>query len=205
MTDTMHGGTGGASSRRPINFDDVDDIIGVASELQELERDRLSVEDLRAVARDLDIPEHLLQPAIAELDRRRQATLAAEAERRRRRQRVQWVSAGVAAVIAVWALSGNARLGALGVEVDRARAQWVSVQERQVATEKQWRGQPDSPGRMAELSGAENRVRVERKRYDEAASAYNEAAAGFPSSLWRNLFGHPERRPLSDALSRGEY
>ncbi|HRE91428.1 MAG TPA: hypothetical protein PK095_20085, partial [Myxococcota bacterium] len=42
---------------RTINYEDVDDIIGVAAEMSDLDAERLSVEDLSAIAKDLDIPE----------------------------------------------------------------------------------------------------------------------------------------------------
>lgn len=196
--------TSGAARReapRKVDYEDVDDVIGIASELQDLDRDRLSVEDLKEVASDLEIPEKYVQPAIAELERRRQAALVAAAKKARTR-RVAIIAAMVmVGLIGIWALVGNARLSSLETAARRAHAQVVNVRERQVATERQWRDQPDGTDKMAELSGAENRVRIERMRYDEAASAYNDAAASFPGSLWRALFGHPEKLPLSNSAS----
>lgn len=196
--------TSGAARReapRKVDYEDVDDVIGIASELQDLDRDRLSVEDLKEVASDLEIPEKYVQPAIAELERRRQAALVAAARKARTRRLAIVAAVVVVGLVGVWALVGNARLSSLATAAQRAHAQVVNVRERQLATQRQWQNQPDGADKMAELSGAENRVRIERKRYDEAASAYNEAAASFPGSLWRGLFGHPERLPLSDTAS----
>lgn len=42
-----------------------------------------------------------------------------------------------------------------------------------------------------EMAGAENRISVERKRYNEAVANYNQAARGFPVSIFRPIFGFP--------------
>jgi LemA protein len=46
---------------------------------------------------------------------------------------------------------------------------------------------------MAELSGTENRVAVERMRYNEAVQAYNVSAKTFPGSLVAGMFGFAPR------------
>lgn len=191
-------------SRKPpreVDYEDVDDIIGIAAEMQDLESDRLSIDDLREVASDLEISERHLEPAITELRRRRKALLEREAARKRRRNYILYGVFAVVAVLLVWALISSGNLGSLHNEAKRARAQVVNVTERQAATVLQWRDLPNSPERSAELSGAENRVRIERQRYDEAAAAYNSAASSFPNRLWRGLFGHPASLPLSNELS----
>lgn len=48
-----------------------------------------------------------------------------------------------------------------------------------------------------EMAGAHNRISVERKRYDEAASEYNRAARGIPRAWFRPLTGLPASVPLS--------
>lgn len=40
-----------------------------------------------------------------------------------------------------------------------------------------------------EMAGAENRISVERKRYNEAVANYNRAAKGFPTSIFRPFLG----------------
>jgi LemA protein len=45
-----------------------------------------------------------------------------------------------------------------------------------------------------EMAGAENRMAVERKRYNEAVAAYNRTARGFPAFLLRPLLGIPRQR-----------
>ncbi len=187
---------------RPIDYEDVDDIIGIAAEMQDLARDRMSVEDLIAVGNDLDIPEQHLKPAIAELARRRAALLEAEV-RQSRRRRMWWIAgAALLAAFALWALLGQSAIGSLAAEVAAKRAQVVNVLERQRTTHAQWKDEPSSERKSAELSGAENRVRIERQRYDLAASAYNARVASFPNSLWAAIFGHAKHQPLSDELAR---
>ena len=45
-----------------------------------------------------------------------------------------------------------------------------------------------------EMAGAENRMAVERKRYNEAVAAYNRTARGFPAFLLRPVLGFPRQR-----------
>jgi len=40
-----------------------------------------------------------------------------------------------------------------------------------------------------EMAGAENRIAVERKRYNEAVASYNKTARGFPTSIFRPFLG----------------
>lgn len=47
-----------------------------------------------------------------------------------------------------------------------------------------------------ELAGTENRISVERRRYNEAVQAYNTAVRSFPGSLWAGLFGFDRRKPF---------
>ncbi|MGE0451448.1 MAG: LemA family protein [Vicinamibacterales bacterium] len=51
---------------------------------------------------------------------------------------------------------------------------------------------------MDELSGTENRIAVERMRYNEAVQAYNTSRRQFPSNLTARLFGF-EEHPFFEA------
>ena len=44
-----------------------------------------------------------------------------------------------------------------------------------------------------EMAGAENRMAVERKRYNDAVAAYNHTARGFPAFLLRPVLGFPRQ------------
>lgn len=50
-----------------------------------------------------------------------------------------------------------------------------------------------------EMSGAENRISVERKRYNEAVQNYNRTAGAFPVVLFRPLLGFPAQKPYFQA------
>ena len=56
---------------------------------------------------------------------------------------------------------------------------------------------------MDELAGAENRIAVERMRYNEAVSAYNKSIAVFPGSLVAGLGGF-RNRAFFEAESRAK-
>ena len=46
---------------------------------------------------------------------------------------------------------------------------------------------------MDELSGTENRIATERKRYNDMVREYNTAILTFPSNIIANMFGFKER------------
>lgn len=53
-----------------------------------------------------------------------------------------------------------------------------------------------------EWAGSENRIARERQRFNEAATAYNRAARGFPTNLFRPLTPYPARiEPLQAAAA----
>ncbi|MDD3275558.1 MAG: LemA family protein [Kiritimatiellales bacterium] len=50
-----------------------------------------------------------------------------------------------------------------------------------------------------ELAGTENRISVERRRYNEAVKAYNVSIRRFPGSIWAGMFGFERRTPFEAA------
>jgi len=52
---------------------------------------------------------------------------------------------------------------------------------------------------LAQYEGCENRILVERKRYNETVQDYNRRVRGFPSSVIANMFGF-EKRPYFETL-----
>ncbi len=46
---------------------------------------------------------------------------------------------------------------------------------------------------QAQLEGTENRIAVERMRYNESAQAYNTARLRFPTNLFASMFGFKEK------------
>ncbi|MCA9518318.1 MAG: LemA family protein [Myxococcales bacterium] len=188
---------------REVNYDDVDDVIGIASEMEDVARERLSVEELESVARDLEIPTEYVRPAVDELRRRRAAELAAVAARQRKRRLAFAVAGGVIVALTLWVVVTGSGLSGLVTDAARQRAQVVNVMQRQAATTAGLAGGGGGATereRHAELSGAENRVRVERKRYDDVVAEYNAGAVGFPGGLARTLYGLPKTLPFSTEI-----
>ena len=191
-----------------IDRDDVDDAIGIAAEQVRREEGKVSVEELADIGGELGIPEHAVRGAVTELHARR----AAEEERASRRRAAIRRTAQVAAVVgglllvvvSVAAFSGEGALATERTEAERRRAQVANVVARKAEVEARLARTADlDPGeRNAELAGSENRVAVEKRRYDEAAARYNGRAARFPNGLWADLFGHPRALPLSNEIDR---
>ena len=176
---------------KTIDHEDVDDVIGVAAELAQVEEDQISVAEVEDVARQLDIPDHHVRPAVEELKRQR-----TEARQASRVKRV--MTAVVVVLPMLWGLTLRASLSKRNAHVIQANSQWRNVVERQVAVRARYDKAPASPERDAELDGAENRVRIERRRYDDAATDYNIAAKGLMAKVVLSLTDLPARSPLSD-------
>lgn len=56
---------------------------------------------------------------------------------------------------------------------------------------------------QAQLEGTENRIAVERKKFNEAVRAYNTYVRQFPKNLWANMFGF-EQKPYFEASEGAE-
>ncbi|MBN8613922.1 MAG: hypothetical protein J0L92_25215 [Deltaproteobacteria bacterium] len=190
---------------RTIPREDVDDVVGVASELAEAEDARVRVEDMKDIAADLAIDPKHVEPAIETLASRRQAEAdrAARAAASRRTWAVR-LSAVVGSILALGLVCGLWTRSALAprwVEVEQARSQVETVIDRRAHVESLWRDREPGLDRDAELAGAENRVGIERRRYDEAAAAYNAAASGLPHAAMCGLVGVPCHAPLASEIS----
>lgn len=184
-----------------VQRDDIDDLIGVAVEIKEKDEQSLTIEDMEEVALELDIEPEYVEQARAELQRRREEQeKKAAREERARATRKKWAvigGVGVVAVFGIWSAATLSTLGSLHSEVEATRAQVQNVRERKKAVVDQLKGRPASADRDAELVGAENRIRVETKRYSEAAARYNEAATSFPAPIVRPISGLPSEVPLT--------
>lgn len=191
-----------ASSKEVIPIDDVDDIIGIASELAEQDDQALTLAEVEEVAEELDVPEEFVEEAVEELKIRREAAAILEKARTEKTRRVkkQVLIAAVLIVAAslLLAISGQANLKAKLALVEQAQSQIENVVARQDAVIEQWGERTNSSERDAELSGAENRVRIEQRRYDEAAAEYNASAGSLFGRLWSGIFGLPGQVPLSN-------
>lgn len=115
------------------------------------------------------------------------------------------IAGGVALVFAL-AVGTAVREAGRGViaahaELERARAQVVNVRQRQAEVIAQLSGSENTPEHEAELTGAANRVRVERGRYDQAVAGYNAAAQGVFGEVAARLHGWSATAPTSDAVT----
>ena len=191
-------------TREKIAYEDVDDVIAAAARAKDQEASFLSVEELQEVAAELDIPARLLGPAIEEVRRRRELELERErarAEAVARRNRIALVAAAsLTVVLLAWGLWARASVRDAMLEAERQRSQVVNVMDRQVVTRAQWVDAPDSAQKSAELSGAENRVRVERQRYDDLATEYRRRTSSLGGRVVVWLGGYPEQLPLSSEI-----
>ncbi|MGV3622787.1 MAG: LemA family protein [Archangium sp.] len=102
--------------------------------------------------------------------------------------------------VAVKLRSDGERLANRYAVVEKTRAQVKNVKERQLETIAHQQYAEPSEAREAELAGAENRVRIERKRYDEAASAYNVELRSFFSKWAAKVRGLPPAVELSNEV-----
>ena len=192
------------SEETRIAITDVDDVIEAAAKAHAVERETLSVEEIEDVARQLEIPAELVAPAIAVVRKQRRDQLAADAAAAAaaatRLKIIGGVAAGLAAIVLVWGLAARSSVRTAWSRVEKHRAQVLNVRDRQRATAVQWDGVADSPRKSAELTGAENRVRVEQKNYDAAAVEYNDTASGLMARVVVAWGDYPESVPLSSEV-----
>ncbi|MGM0557975.1 MAG: hypothetical protein ACQEVA_16435 [Myxococcota bacterium] len=183
---------------------ELDDIIGVAARKKQVAEDSLTVEEVKEVAAELDIDEEYVDAAVHELERRRRAADKRRQRDEERARRLRKAGLGVVGAIAVICLVmfgiSYARLSSSLSAAEQQRAQVDNVVERQAATLEQYEGQPTSIEKNAALEGAENRVRIEVRRYDEAAGAYNKVARGLFGGVVTSVVGMPEQLPLSNQI-----
>lgn len=189
-------------TKEKVHIEDVDDVIGLAAQMKDADAERLTVAELEEVAAELDIDPEYVRQAVQELKRRRGEAARLQAQTKAQRSRLM-VNTSIGAAVVLGALcvalvAGQSSLSGSLAEVERASAQVTNVLERQEATKARLADAPASAEREAELSGAENRVRIERRRYDEAASDYNTRAGGFPGVIVVRLFGMPQAVELSN-------
>jgi hypothetical protein len=175
-----------------IPREDIDDVIGKASETARQEGDKAPWAQGNRRRSRCAGPGHragrrgLKRPAVA-----------AQIAEQRRKRLMQSITRRLRLVV-IWGVLGANSLKSDLNEIEEQRAQVARVVERQAGVQELLANEPSSLDRNAELLGAENRVRIEQQRYDEAASAYNARVDGFPNNLWRALFGLPNHVPLSN-------
>lgn len=188
-----------------IPSEDVDDVIEIASDIarrdEEVE-DSVSRKEMVDIGEQLGLESDDVEEAIDELADREHDE-AVRAVKRKRMLVLGGLAAGAVAVLVLMAaLIGRSGLESAKAGVDKQRAQVVNVLDRQANVRARLEGKPLNDDRDAELSGAENRVSIEKRRYDEAAAKYNHKADSFPGKWGAALFGWPDRVPLSSEIEK---
>lgn len=182
-------------------YEDVDDLVGIATELMQRDENKLDREMLHEVGRELDIPPEYLEEARTELAKRRALAKAESAAKTALRKKITLaVGAGVLLLTAAFGVGYTSTASTLRerhAELSAREAQVQNVRERQAAVIERLGDRAPTPDIDAELIGAENRVRVETQRYAESAALYNEAAGGSWASFVAGLAGVPTSVPLS--------
>ena len=190
-----------------VAYDDVNELIATATRLMQKDAapDTLTPEDLRRIGEELDIPARYVDQALEALARRRddeaQARERRSLLRRARLRQGAWAGVVLAGVLAVPGLIVRNGLTAQLAEVAQKRAQVRNVVERREALHARLDQLTPGLNRDAEVAGSDNRVAVERRRYDERAAEYNASAASFPTSWVVRLSGLPPVLPLSSEVS----
>lgn len=183
-----------------LTYGDVDKLIEIAARKEQAASERLDLVTLKEIADDLGIaPEHV-ETAVSKLEQRRRDKALRLKKRHQRLKKIAIGSGAALVVISGFAWMDQTRLRSDLSEARQQQSQVANVVERHQTTAEYFADRPDSTDRSAELQGALNRVSVETRRYDEAASQYNSRASGFPSTLWVGLSDLPSELPLSDEI-----
>lgn len=185
---------------RGVAANDLDDVIELATKEAEAQRDQVSMDEMKAIGGELGLSPEEIEAGAAELRRKRQAELNAAHADHLRRRRFLHVGVAVAGVLLLYAGYTGWRMADRMNMVEQQRSQVVNVVERQRAVEGRLEGRPADRNADAERAGSENRVRIERKRYDEVAAAYNRVAGGLMGRLVGAVTGQPARVPLSSEV-----
>ena len=114
-------------------------------------------------------------------------------------QVVAIVSLSAAVLAGIAYTRTSATLSTSWAEVERARSQVRNVAERQHSLQARLANAEAGPGKDAELQGAENRVHIERGRFDKAAATYNADVGTGWARLCARVKGLPTRAEPSTA------
>lgn len=152
--------------------------------------DAISGSTLTESAAEAGIAPEFVQEAI-------RASRAEKVEAVARRSTLRNLGIGAGGVVVVLVIVTQATLSGPRAEALAALAQVENVTDRRDSLLGQLRSAGvDARAVQDEIIGAENRIAVERQRYQQAAAAYNRAAGTFPRSLFRGLLGYPKELPL---------
>ncbi len=187
-----------------INSEDLDDIIGIADQLQERDMDvnEIGFDELKAVALELDISVEHVQEAMGVLKKRREDEAKAEKIRlensNRRRKKIKIGLLVAAGIISFMLIQTHTNLSSQIVVINEHRSAVKMALDRQKTTRARYE-ESTSENANAELMGAENRVRVAQRRHDEAVSVYNDKAGGL-AKPFTGILGFKEKMSFSSEI-----
>lgn len=190
-----------------VDVKDVDTIIDIASRHVQRQEEVLTDEDMVDIGRQLNLPEEAVHEAIRTLAMRRahhDAEMHARQQQRTMRRRILWMAAVGAGFLVVLTLTtSHAVLDSRFAAVEEHTQHVREAVQRAAAVDQQIAHLPlDDVGRMGEQLGAQNRVMVERRRYDQAVADYNQAARGIGGRLARLTSGKPARLPFANEVAQ---
>lgn len=189
-------------SKKKIDVNDLDDIIAIAEQLQgEEEPERLSFEEVQAIAKELDISTEAVQKAFLVLEegRVKQAQEEQKQQERKALRNKRITQACLVAMICIllsFLFSYNT-LTHQSTEVELHISYVQTALDRQAVIQKRYGTLEPTLDSNAELDGAENRVRVAQRRYDKAVNDYNRSSLSILHRVWIVFLGFPQRYPLS--------
>ena len=186
-----------------VKSDDVDDIIGIAEQLKERDTETLTVDDMVEIAGELDIEVEYVEKAIHHLKHQRLAEQEKEKQAQIRWQKYKKLGAvALAVAFALFLLGGivtQSSLSSKFSEVKTLESKVVSALERQKKILERYGTRSDVDADGA-IDGAENRVRLAKRHYDEAVGTYNKSANRIWAKVWAGFLAYPSRISFSSAI-----
>ena len=196
-------------ARPDIPDEDIDDVIGIAAELQAHDRaesEGASLAEVEAVARELDIEPHYIDDALEELNRRRAAAAATNqkaALQAQERKRTAGIGVATAVVVGLLMLGGlgvavqaaSQDLAAAATNVEHARSYLDGVLDRQAALVPQ----------LVALSGGDPeplRAAADQLREADSLDARLDASRALDAELARTLARLPPPANETEGVQR---
>lgn len=184
----------------------LEEIIAMAAQRQHTSVERLTAQQVREIAGDLDLDLTQVDAALADFDAHRRQTQLHLGERARRRRVISMILLGSIAVLGgVTVISYFHSVSAL--QSLRDGASQYAVQQRAAealegAANAMYTGRDDAPELAKERARVNGLRQQAEASYKEVATSYARLAASFPNDMWVGLAGLPDRLPdhLPDQL-----
>lgn len=186
--------------QKTVKVGDVDDVIELAARYTQRDDDLMTGADLVDIGQQLDLAPAAIEEAVQELHRRRAIQKEEQEQsvaRMAARKKLAIVfGVGTVVLLGLSLVFSNAALSTRYAVVEehaglvREAMTRAEITERNIATLEL-----DATGRAGEVLGAQNRITVERRRYDQAVADYNQVAGGLFGGIARALSSKPASMP----------